>query len=343
MRFGDLYLATLLWVFPIMLFFYFWMWKARKKRIEGFADKTPLDEISETVSVRRKKIKIAMILTALLFMLITFLRPQFGFTWQEVKRQGLDIIIAIDTSNSMLAEDVKPNRLERSKLAIKDLVKKLRGDRLGLVAFSGTAFLQCPLTIDYNGFLLSLEDITADIIPVGGTSIANAIDTSIGTYETKNKKNKILIIITDGEDLEGGLDRAIAKAKAANVTVFCVGIGTPEGEIIPIKDKDGKITFLKNEAGEVVRTKLDEETLKRIAIGTGGMYVRSTGAEFGLDLIYDQRLANLVKEDFKSRMEKKYNEQFQYPLSLVFLLLLLETLVGDRRSEKTHEKNNNNK
>ncbi|MBU1851079.1 MAG: VWA domain-containing protein [Candidatus Omnitrophica bacterium] len=314
-----------------MIFFYMWSDSRRTRVLESFAQGTLLGEISKTLAAGRRKIKLIMIMAAILCVLIAFIQPQWGFKWQEVKKQGLDILIALDTSNSMLAEDVLPNRLARSKLAIKDLVKKLQGDRIGLIAFSGTAFLQCPLTVDYNGFLLSLQDIAVDTIPVGGTSLSRAIYTAVDSYEGGAKKNKILIIITDGEDLEGGVEESVMRARSAGITIYCVGIGTAEGELIPMMDARGKMTFLKDAAGDVVKTRLDEKMLQEAALDTGGIYVRSTGALFGLDLIYDRRLSKLEKEEFKSRMEKKYNERFQMPLWIALLLLLVEPLIGDRR------------
>ncbi|HNX90558.1 MAG TPA: VWA domain-containing protein [Candidatus Omnitrophota bacterium] len=334
MRFGALYMASLLWILPVVMFFMIWAAKSRAKAVEKFADKQLIPEISGTFNPVGRKIKAFLILSAIAFILFAFIRPQWGFTWEVVKRQGLDILIAIDTSNSMLAEDVKPSRIERSKLAVRDLVKKLRGDRVGLIAFSGTAFLQCPLTVDYNGFLLSLDDIATDTIPVGGTSIANAIDTAINSYEGGGKKHKILIIITDGEDLEGGVDRAVQIAKSKGVTIYCVGIGTAEGELIPMREASGKMSFLKDENGTVVKTKLDENMLQKMALDTGGMYIRSTGAEFGLDLIYEQKLSKIEKEEFKSRMEKRYNDKFQIPLMIAFLLLLIEPLIGEKRNKE---------
>jgi Ca-activated chloride channel homolog len=331
MKFGAINMISLLWLIPIIIVFGMWADGVRKKTIEKFAEEKLSGELLKTVNISRKKLKNLMITMALVFILIALLKPQWGFSWQEVKRQGLDILIALDTSNSMLAEDVKPNRLRRSKLAIRDLVRKLVGDRVGLVAFSGRAFLQCPLTVDYNGFLLSLEDISANTIPVGGTSIASAIYTAIESYEGGKKQSKVLIIITDGEDLEGEVNNALRIAKEKGITIYCVGIGTEEGELIPIRDDNGRMSFLKDSEGNVVKTRLDEATLEHIALDTGGMYVRSSGAEFGLDLLYDKRLSKLEKEDFKSRMEKKYKERFQFPLVLVFLLLLIEPVVSERR------------
>lgn len=333
MKFGAPQMWALLWLVPAVVIFYIWAARSRKAALEKFASRTPLPEITKTYDPRKRKARSMMLVLAVFFILVALLRPQWGFRWQEVKRRGLDIIIALDTSKSMLAQDVLPDRLERSKLAIKDLVRKLRGDRIGLVAFSGTAFLQCPLTLDYSGFLLSLDDITVDTVPVGGTSLAKGIYTSVKAFEGGRKKNNILIIITDGEDLEGGVDKAIEKAGSNGVKIFCVGIGTSEGELIPILTKSGERTFLKDEEGKVVKTRLDEGLLQRAALETGGAYVRSAGAEFGLDLIYDKEISKIEKREFKSKMEKQYNERFEFPLAIAFLLLLIEPFIGDRKKD----------
>ena len=326
-------MAIWLWLIPGMILFYMGAMRTREKILKKFASGNALSEISRSFDMRKRKIRNFLMISATLFMVIGLMRPQWGFTWQDVKQQGLDIMIALDTSNSMLAEDVLPNRLDRAKLAVKDLVKKIHGDRIGLVVFSGTAFLQCPLTIDYNGFLLSLDDVDASVLPIGGTSLAKAIYKSIESYEGGKKEEKILIVITDGEDLEGGLDRAIAKARSDGVKIFCVGIGSAEGELIPIPGKYGKPGFLKDENGNVVRTRLTEGPLEKMAIDTGGMYIRATGAEFGLDLMYEEKLSKLQKREFKARRERRYFDRFQLPLIFAIFLLFLEAVIGDRKRE----------
>ena len=334
MKFGAPYMIAWLWIVPGMILFYYLASRRREEVLKRFAADNLLKEVSKSFDIRKRRIKNFMIVTAVLFILLGLVRPQWGFQWQEIKREGLDILIALDTSNSMLAEDVLPNRLDRAKLAIEDLVRKLHGDRIGLVVFSGTAFLQCPLTVDYDGFLLSLDDVDANTIPVGGTSLSKAIYTAIRSYEGGKKEEKVLIIITDGEDLEGGVDKAVARAKASGIKIFCVGIGSPEGELIPITNERGKKIFLKDTEGNVVKTRLVEQTLQKMAVETGGMYVRSTGAEFGLDLIYEERLSKMEKQEFKSKMEKRYHERFQIPLAFAIFLLFCEPLIGSRKKEQ---------
>ncbi|MBF0494812.1 MAG: VWA domain-containing protein [Candidatus Omnitrophica bacterium] len=331
MRFAAISLLYLFWTIPVLVFFYIWANAVRKGRLAVFVEKKLQAEMIGNYRPLKRLVAQCCMIAAVIFMLIAVLRPQWGESWQEVKRQGIDMMIALDTSNSMLAEDVLPSRLERAKLAIEDLVKKLNGDRVGLIAFTGTAFIQCPLTKDYNGFLLTLADMNTKILPEGGTSLREAINAAIYSYLQWKTKNRILIIITDGEDLEGGIDNALKDAKKAGIKIFCVGIGTKEGEFIPVKGEDGKMGFLKDGSGNTVKTKLNEEMLKKISMETGGLYVRSSKVESGLDLIYEKKISKYQKEDQEKRMERKYSEQFQIPLFIALFFLLLEPLVGTRK------------
>jgi Ca-activated chloride channel homolog len=334
MRLASSNLIALFWMVPILAVFLSVSLANRRRALKRFAEESLLDEISASKGEGRLRLRNFFILTAFSLMLLGLMRPQWGFQWQEVKRMGLDIVVALDVSNSMLAEDIKPNRMERSKMAIKDLVRKLKGDRVALIAFSGTAFLQCPLTLDYNGFLLALDDVDALSIPVGGTSISNAIGKAVETFEDTAGDEKILIIVSDGEDHEGGIDRIIQQARSKDVRIFTLGIGSADGELIPIPGERGKSGFLKDAEGNVVRTRLNESMLQKIAVDTGGMYVRATGAQFGLDLMYQEELSKLQKQEFKSEMEKRYNERFQIPLGLAILFLVLEPFIADRKKTR---------
>jgi len=311
--------------------FYLLVLRRRRVLTETFTDKRLLREMAPTVSTFRRVFKMAVMVTAVALSLLALARPQWGFVWEETKRLGLDMLIAIDVSKSMLATDVKPNRLERSKFAVKDLVKKLNGDRIGLVAFAGTAFLQCPLTIDYNGFLLSLDDLTTGTIPRGGTSISGAIREAIGVFRGPEKKYNVLVIITDGEDLEGDALKAAKEAAELGVKIYCVGVGTTEGELIPYAGDGGERGYLADKKGNIVKTKLNEEVLKNIAISTGGSYVHATQAEFGLTLLYDKSISKLEKKDIEAKMRKHYQERFQYFLAAAILLLLLEPLLPEKK------------
>lgn len=334
MKFAYPSLAVLFWLVPALAAFFSVTLSQRRRAMKRFAQEPLMAEISSSSGEGRIKLRNVLVTVGFIFMVMALMRPQWGFKWQEVKKMGLDIVVALDVSNSMLAEDIKPNRIERSKMAIKDLVRKLKGDRIGLIAFSGTAFLQCPLTLDYNGFLLALDDVDAVTIPIGGTSISNAIYKAIETFEETAGDEKILIIVSDGEDHEGGIESVIAQAKSKKVRIFCLGIGSPDGELIPIPGERGKQGFLKDAEGNVVRTRLNEPMLQKISMETGGMYVRATGAQFGLDLIYQEELSKLQKQEFKTEMEKRYTERFQLPLGIALMLLALEPFIVDKKKPR---------
>jgi Ca-activated chloride channel family protein len=231
----------------------------------------------------------------------------------------------------MLATDVKPNRLERSKFAVKDLIKKLNSDRVGLIAFAGTAFLQCPLTIDYNGFLLALDDLSTMTIPRGSTSLYAAIKEALDAFKGPEKKYKVLVLITDGEELEGDAMKIAATARDAGIKIYCVGVGTADGELIPVIGEDGERAYLADRGGKTVKTRLNEDLLKKIAISTGGSYVRATQNEFGLTLLYDKSISKLEKRDIEANIEKNYTERFQIFLAIAVIILLIEPLIAERK------------
>ena len=325
------YLPFIFGAIALLAAFYIFTMKRRQVLAERFAEKGLIANIAPSVSQRRRVVKTIIIISAVLACMAALARPQLGFEWEETKLVGLDMLIAMDVSKSMLANDVKPNRLERSKLAIKDMMKKLNGDRVGLIAFAGTAFLQCPLTIDYNGFLLSLDDLNVSTIPRGGTSIASAIKEAINIFKGQGTKYKVLVIITDGEELEGSALKAAKEAADIGIRIYCVGVGTAEGELIPVGTEYGARSYVADRSGNVVKTKLNEELLKEIALTTGGNYVRATQGEFGLVLLYDTSISKLEKRDLETKMRKRYRERFQYFLAAAILLLILEPMISERK------------
>lgn len=331
MRFAGIHAVYLFWIIIALAGFFFWANASRKKALETFAGKNLLAGLMASFDTRRHRLKQILIIAALCLMVFALMRPQWGFKWHEIKRKGLDILVAVDVSKSMLAEDIKPNRLERAKLALADFVKHLKGDRIGLIAFSGSAFTQCPLTVDYSGFLLSVESLDINTIPKGGTSISSAIRQAMESYEGGLKKYKVLIIITDGEDHEGGPVKVAESAQKEGIKIFCIGIGTNEGELIPETDESGNKAFLKDRSGAVVKSRLDEAALQKIALATGGSYVRANSKELGLELIYKEKLSQMEKRELESKMAKQYEERFQIPLLLAFLLLAVEFLISERK------------
>ena len=331
MKFGNLQFIHLFWSIPVIVLFYAWVFRRKRRALEAFAEAHLIPNLTLSVSAFKQRVKALLTVIAVFFLLLALIGPKWGFRWQEVKRRGVDILVAIDTSRSMLTADVKPNRLERAKLAVKDLLNLLKGDRVGLIAFAGTAFVQCPLTLDYGACALTLNRINTAVIPRGGTNIADAIQTAMEAFGTSGDNDKALIIITDGESHEGDAVVAAKELEDANIKIFCVGIGTKTGELITITDEGGSPGFLKDRRGQVVKSKLDEVTLQNIALTTGGSYVKAAGANFGLDVIYEEKIAKMDKKELESQMRKRYEDRFQIPLIAALILIVTEACIGDRR------------
>ncbi len=333
MQFGNIKAALFIWVIFGLVIFYIWAFRVRSRLKESFVQRHLLSAVAGSFSSGKSYFKAALLLTACAVCVIALMRPQWGFKWEQVKRKGVDIFIALDVSRSMLAEDTKPNRLERAKLAILDMMKNLGGDRVGLVAFAGSAFIQCPLTSDYNGFLLSLQDTDTRTIPKPGTSISSAINEALKGFKGGAKQYRVLIIISDGEDHEGDAELSAREAAKEGVKIYCIGIGSPDGELIAITDESGDKSFLKDKSGRVVKSVLNEKLLQKAALATGGSYVRSTPAEFGLNLLYNERISKMEKREFESKAKKRFYERFQIPLSLALVLLLLEPFLSERKRQ----------
>jgi len=325
------YISVFIFSSVFLVLFCIWAMKRRGSLMERFAEKKMLEGIAPHSSVARKVLKMVLAGMAFLLCIFALARPQWGFEWQEVKRSGLDILIGIDVSRSMLATDMRPTRLERTKYAVKDLIRKLNGDRVGLIAFAGTSFLQCPLTIDYNGFLLVLDDLNTETIPRPGTSISSAIREAIDILKGADKKFKVFVLITDGEELEGDALKAASEAAQAGVRIYCVGVGTTEGGLIPSIDESGQRGYLTDRSGQVVKTRLNEDLLKRVAVATGGSFVKATPSDFGLTLLYDKSISKLEKRAIEAKMKKRYQERYQMFLGIAVAFLLLELLISERK------------
>ena len=316
----------------LALSFYFFQ-KKSTAALQEFASGRLLEKLTLGVSPKKRMIKRVILVLAVASIFVALARPQMGFQWKEVKRKGIDILLAVDTSKSMLAEDVKPNRLERSKFGIMDFVSKLEGDRVGLLPFAGTAFLMCPLTLDYGAFRDSLEALNTEIMPQGGTDLASAIYEAEAAFQD-DANHKILVLVTDGEDLEGEALFAATEAKNKGLTIYTVGVGTPSGELIPLTrgGKDG--VFVKDEAGQPVKSRLDETMLQKIAGATGGRYEPLGQQAEGLEAIYREKLSLVPKQELAERMQRVPIERFQWPLMLALILLLAEFAISDRKRSR---------
>jgi Ca-activated chloride channel family protein len=278
--------------------------------------------------------KVFLLLVSVFFLILTFARPQFGERLQIMKRRGIDLLIALDTSLSMLAEDIKPNRLERAKHEIANLIERLRGDRVGLLAFAGDSFVQCPLTTDYGAAKMFLDAMDTDMIPEPGTAIGTAIEKALEAFVKQERKYKVLLLLTDGEDHVSDPIGSAKKAAEEGVRIYTIGLGTRKGEPIPIRDARGNVEeYKRDRKGEVVMTKLDEATLQKVALLTDGKYYRSTMGEGELEKIYED-ISKLEKKEFEAKEFTQYEDRFQYFLIFAIVLLSVEALLTDRRKVK---------
>lgn len=326
------WLLLLLLVIPFLAATYIFGLRKRNELIKNFVSEHLLETLTASWSRTRTRIKATLVFLAFISLILALARPSWDYEWQETKGKGIDVLFAVDTSKSMLAEDLKPNRLERAKLAILDLLAQMKRDRVGLIAFSGESFLQCPLTLDYDAFRQSLEVLDTHIIQKGGTNLASAIKEAESSFSQENNF-KFLVLITDGEDLAGeGLAQA-KKAAANGMTIFTVGVGSTQGELIPISLPRGGVDFVRDENGKPVKTQLDEAALIKIAEETNGFYVPLTATGQGLEEVYEAGLSTVPPEELSSHMQKVATEHFQIPLALAIFILLLEPLVSTRRTD----------
>lgn len=309
------------------------MQKRRQAALEKFAAHQLIGQLTRNISLNRRRYKNILLLLAVFMCFAALARPQYGFQWVDVKRKGIDLLFALDTSKSMLAEDIKPNRLKRAHLAILDFVQQLNGDRVGLMPFAGSAYLMCPLTLDYEAFADSLSAVTTEIIPRGGTNIAAVIDKAVETLNNA-ANHKILIVLTDGENLEGDAVKAAEEAAKQGLIVYTVGVGTSQGELIPVAGENGK-GFIKDPKGNFVTSRLDETTLSAIAEKSGGLYVPLGAAGEGLETIYQQKLALIPKEELMERRHKVPLERFEWPLAAALFFLIFELLIGERKKARS--------
>ena len=330
MRFGDPIYFYLLWCLVPLIFFMVWGMRKKQQLTLKFCGNPLLSKLVHPGVEKRHRSKTIFVVLAILFLTLALTRPRWGYEWKNLHQRGVDVIVALDVSSSMLAEDIKPNRLERAKRKISDLLDMMEGDRIGLLAFAGTSFVQCPLTLDYGAARLFLSAIDTQLIPVQGTALGNAIKTSVKAFRSQEKKSKALILITDGEDQTG---KALSAAKSASdqgVKIYTIGIG---GEIgAPLPNSSGAGGFRKNQQGEVILSKLDETTLQQIALETGGSYVRSVTGDIDLNTIYkDQIKKNIAKKKLKSERRKIWQERFQWFIFIALICLVAETCLSEKR------------
>lgn len=331
MNFGAPEWFWALLLIPLLAFLFLRAEQRRDHRLREFVSPRLLPELAGTVNRFRRALKFLLLLLALGLAITALAKPRWGYVYDEVKRKGLDLIFAVDTSRSMLSNDVSPDRLQRVKLAAQDLINELQGDRVGLIAFAGRAFLQAPLTIDYDAAVDAINDLDTKTIPEGGTNISDAINLAGQTFGKSAIGNRALIIFTDGEELSGDAVKTAKAAADAGVRIFTVGVGTSQGSLIPIAGEDGGTSFVKDGKGQVVKSKLDEKRLREIAQETGGIYLHLENGPSTMKQLLAEGLSKMQAGDIDARTSRRPIERYHWPLSAALLALVSSLFITERR------------
>ncbi len=329
-RFANIEFLYGLLLLPVF-WLIFWAMRAwRRRMVQQLGEPGLVGRMMEGVSRSRPAVKLIFFSLAWTFLVLGLARPQLGAKLETVKKKGVEVIVALDVSNSMLAEDIQPSRLERAKKAISKMVDRMENDRVGLIVFAGDAYVQIPVTSDYQAVKMFLPTIGPSTVPKQGTAIASAIRLAERSFTPAAGKSKALIIITDGENHEADPVAEARKAHEQGITIHTIGIGKPSGAPIPIT-VHGQRTFLKDRNGHTVITRLDEKLLQEIAAAGGGIYVRATNASMGLNKIYN-RIKGMDQTEMKEKNYSEYNDLFQYAIGLALFFLLIEWLISERKS-----------
>lgn len=338
MKFAEPHiLYYLLIILAIGSAFSIWSAAGYKKAGARFAEDKLLKKIDPYHDYKVFRLRIFLNMIAIFFIGVALSRPQWGMHWEEKKNRGIDILIALDASKSMLAQDVSPSRFEFAKGQIRDFVRGLAGDRVGLIGFSGDAFLFCPFTMDYSSFITSLNSVKVGSVARGGTSFTGLISEAVRDFKWAISKNKIIVIISDGGETEGDVKEAVLLAKSAGVRIFCIGVGTKDGTTITYIDDKGNESFIKDESGKIVRSRLDEDALRSLSSATEGLYEHATRERQGFELIYEKALSKLKKQETEEAIARTYSERFQIPLLFAVLVLFAEMVLRiKKRNEETH-------
>ena len=326
--FGDWKFLYLLLLVPVFLIGYGVLRALRNRRVKKFGDLALVEQLMPSRSRSKGWVRAVLFSLAFAFFVIGLARPRTGARLAERKTRGAEIIVALDVSNSMLARDYSPNRLERAKLSIARLTDKLQDDRIGLVIFAGTSFVQLPVTTDYVSAKMFLNSIDTGSIPVQGTAIGDAINLSIKSFSAQSEKSRVIIVISDGENHEDDAVGAAKQAAEMGIKVYTIGVGSAEGQPIPM---DGDL--MKDKDGNIVVTKLNEQMLRDIARAGGGAYIHAGGEEFGLNPII-QDIRRMEDEEFGSVVFEEYDEQYMYFFGAALLLFVIEMLIGERKPRR---------
>ncbi|RIH64977.1 VWA domain-containing protein [Mariniphaga sediminis] len=329
-RFAHIEYLWGLLIIPLLALFFILSRVARKRALRRFGNHETIKELMPFASKSRPAFKFIVVMLALAFFIVGAARPQFGSKLKKMKREGIELIIALDVSNSMMAEDIQPNRLERSKRAISRLVDRLKDDKIGLIVFAGEAYTQLPITSDYNSAKLFLEAVNTQMVPRQGTAIGAAINLAMRSFTPEGEANKAIVIITDGENHEDDPLAAAEEAINNGIVVHTIGMGLPQGAPIPFSS-NGQKDYMRDNDGNVVVTKLDEPMLEKIAAAGNGIYVRANNAQVGLNALFDE-INKMETEEMEALVYSEYDDQFQYFFAIGIFLLLLEFIILERKN-----------
>ncbi len=334
MRFSHDNLLMLLYGIPVLAFLIFWRLSSRTRMLKRYGDPRLLTKLMESFSVKKRIIKWTLILIALVFFILTGAGPQWGTKLEQITRKGVDVIFALDVSESMLAEDVKPNRLEMAKEKISEFLERLAGNRMSLILFAGDAYVQCPPTLDASTLKLFLDVVDTDLIPVSGTDFNKMLDGVMSIFGKEQRKLKVLIVLSDGEDHGKDIWKKIEDLRQQGTIIHVLGVGTEQGDPIPMRRKEGRIVeYKKNKEGKAVVTKINTSFLQNIALSGGGIFVQATQSGEEIKKVVQATL-KMEKEEFSSRIHSLLEDRFQYPLAILILVLIIECLITTRRQEK---------
>ncbi len=331
-RFENIEILWFLLVVPALYIVFLLSQAMGRKKMDLFGEAGVLEKLMPDISGPRPVIKNILYLLALVFIILALARPQYGTKLQELKRKGIEIIIALDVSNSMMAGDIQPNRLEKAKQAISKMVDRLVNDQIGLIVFAGKAYSQIPITNDYASAKMFLSSISPGIVPVQGTSISSAIDLAMSSFTPAEDMNRALIIITDGEDHEDDPVKMAEAAAKKGIKIYTIGVGLPKGSPIPEASK-GNNSFMKDKDGNVVISKLDEKMLQQIAEAGKGKYIRANNTRLGLNALFDD-IEKIEKKEIETRVYSEYEDIFQYFVAVALLILIVEYLLLSRKNRK---------
>ncbi len=331
LRFANPYVLYCLLVLPLLIFVFHLTRGLKKNDIAEFGDSSLMQLLMPDASSSRPIWKFYIYLTALALIILGLARPQTGSKLQQVKRKGIEIMIALDVSNSMNAEDIQPSRLIRAKQVLAKLVDRLSDDKIGLIVFAGDAYTQVPITTDYVSVKMFLSNITTGLVPVQGTDIQKAIELASASFPANSDLQKVIIIITDGENLEGTPEESARLANEKGILIYTLGMGTPEGAPIPVGAENSN-DYKKDKSGNTVVSKLDEATLQKIAIAGGGEYIPANNTQAGLNKLFE-KVEKLNKKEYEAKIYSEYNEQFQYFFGFALILLLIEFFIVEKKSK----------